>query len=96
MKKRYAILLSILLVSLPVLSACDLFGGGDREREYYQQQLEAYKKVQEANQKATEEYNKNLQKGLQKWSEEYKQWQEQQLQQQIQKVEEAEQAQAGQ
>jgi len=89
MKKRYAILLSILLVSLPVLSACDLFGGGDREREYYQQQLEAYKKVQEANQKATEEYNKNLQEGLQKWADEYKKWQEQQLLQQVEAAEQA-------
>jgi len=90
MRKRRAILLAILLVSLPVLSACDLFGGGDSDREYYQQQLEAYKKVQEANQKAAEEYNKNLQEGLQKWADEYRKWQEQQLQQQIQRVEEAE------
>ena len=93
MKKRYAILLSILLVSLPVLSACDLFGGGDREREYYQQQLEAYKKVQDANQKATEEYNKNLREGLQKWSQEYKEWQDKQLEQQVQKAAEAQAAQ---
>ena len=89
MKKRHALLLAILLVSLPVLSACDLFGGGDSDREYYQQQLEAYKKVQEANQKATEEYNKNLQEGLQKWADEYKKWQEQQLLQQVEAAEQA-------
>ena len=83
MKKRHAILLAILLVSLPFLSACDLFGGGESDREYYERQLEAYKKLQEANQKTIEEYNKNLQEGLQKWADEYRKWQEQQLQQQV-------------
>ncbi len=89
MKKWHALLLAILLISLPVLSACDLFGGGESDQEYYERQLEAYKKVQEANQKATEEYNKNLQEGLQKWADEYKKWQEQQLLQQVEAAEQA-------
>ncbi|MCK4273604.1 MAG: hypothetical protein KAW90_01835 [Dehalococcoidales bacterium] len=89
MKKWHIVPLAILLVSLPFLSACDLFGGGDSEREYYEQQLEAYKKVAEANQKAQEEYRKNLQEGLQQWTEEYNKWQEQQLQQQVDEATEA-------
>ena len=81
MKKWHMIPLAVLLVSLPFLSACDLFGGGNDEQEYYQQQLEAYQKVAEENRKAQEAYQKSLQEGLQKWSEEYNKWQEQQLQQ---------------
>ena len=83
MKKWLIAPLAVLLATLPFLSACDLFGGGDSEREYYEQQLEAYKKVAEANRKAQEEYNKNLREGLQKWTEEYNKWQKQQLQQQV-------------
>ncbi|MBN1176865.1 MAG: hypothetical protein JXA51_04210 [Dehalococcoidales bacterium] len=83
MKKWVIAPLAVLLVALPFLSACDLFGGGDSEREYYEQQLEAYKKVAEANRKAQEEYNKNLREGLQQWSEEYKKWQDQKLQQEV-------------
>ena len=96
MKKWQAIVLAILLVSLPALSACDLFGGKDKEREYYQQQLEAINKAQEAYQKQQEEYYKSLQDGFQQWSEEYNKWQETQLQQQIQQAEAAEKANTGQ
>lgn len=89
MKKWHTLPLFFMIISLPFLSACDLFGGGNDEREYYEQQLEAYQKVAEANQKAREEYNKNLREGLQQWSEEYNKWQEQQLQQQIDAATEA-------
>ena len=63
MKKWHMIPLAVLLVSLPFLSACDLFGGGNDEQEYYQQQLEAYQKVAEENRKAQEAYQKSLQEG---------------------------------
>ena len=50
MKIWQVLVLVVLLVSLPVLSACDLLGlGGESEEEkYYRQQLEAYRQQQEA------------------------------------------------
>ena len=74
-----SILMVILLVTLPALSACDLFGGSkDKEREYYEQQLEYYKQVQEANNKAREEYRKQLQEGLEEWAKAFNEWQDKQ------------------
>ena len=91
MKIWQAVLLSMLLATMPVLSACDLLGIGDskekRQQEHYRQQIEAIKEVQEANQKAQEEYNKQLQKGLEEWGQAYRDWQERQLKQQLQQVE---------
>jgi ABC-type transport system involved in cytochrome bd biosynthesis fused ATPase/permease subunit len=86
--KRF-ILLAILLVTMLVLSACDLFGTSraEQEREYYEQQIEAIKKAQEIHRQQQEEYNQRLKEGLEKWSEAYGQWQEQQRQQQMQKLE---------
>ena len=67
MKIWQAIFLSVLLVTMPILSACELLGiGSSRERqqqEYYRQQLETYKKIQEANRKQQEAYNQQLQQG---------------------------------
>ncbi len=89
MKIWQAILLSMLLITMPVLSACDLFGKSraQREREYYEEQLEAYKKVQEANRKAQEEYNKRLQEGLEEYFREYQKYQQQLQQQQLEQLE---------
>lgn len=94
MKKWHAILLAILLVSLPVLSACDLLGIGDskdKEREYYEQQLKAFQQVQEANRKAQEAYNESLKKGLEDYLKEWQKYQ-QSVQQQIAQIEAAEKA----
>jgi len=91
MKIWQAILLAILLAATPVLSACDLLGLGnsqqEREQEYYQQQLEAYQKVQEANRKQQEAYNEQLRQGLEEY---YKAWQEHQFQQQMKQLEQLE------
>lgn len=94
MKKWHAILLAVLLVSLPVLSACDLLGLNkkEKEREYYEQQLEAIKKVQEANQKAQEEYYEALRKGLEEYLQEWQKYQKSVQQQQIAEIEAAEKA----
>jgi len=99
MKKWYAILLVVLLASLPVFSACDLLGIGDsksKEQEYYQQQIKAYQQVQEANQKAQEAYNEQLQKGLQEWANAYGEWSANQTQEQVQAATEANKARQGQ
>jgi len=94
MKIWHAILLSMLLVALPVLSACDFLGiGNSREKqqqEYYRQQLEAIQKVQEANQKAQEDYNRQVQQGLKEWEEAYRAWLKQQQEQQLNKLQQVE------
>ena len=84
MKIWQATLLTISLVILPVLSACDLLGLGNsqqkQQEEYYRQQIEAYNKAQEINRQQTEAYNKALQQGLEDWAKEYNEWQQQQIQ----------------
>ena len=92
MKIWQAILLSMLLITMPVLSACELFGDSQeqRQREYYERQLEAYRKVQEANRKAQEAYNEQVRQGLEEWSKAYKAWVEQQQQQQRQQLQQLE------
>ena len=89
MKIWRAILLAILLVTMPVLSACDLFGNSraEQEREHYQRQIEAIQKAQEIHRQQQEEYNKRLQEGLEKWSEAYGEWQEKVREQQMQQLE---------
>ncbi len=90
MKIWQASLLILLLVTMPILSACDLLGiGSSRERqeqEYYRQQLETYKKIQEANRQQREEYNKRLQQGLEEYFKEYQKYQQQAQQQQLQQI----------
>ena len=84
------ILLAVLLVTMPFLSACDLFGLGNsrakQEREYYEQQLEAIQKAQEIHRQQQEDYNRRLQEGLEKWSEAYGEWQKRQQQQKIEQL----------
>lgn len=94
MKRWHAILLAIMLASLPVLSACDLLGLNkkEKEREYYEQQLEAVKKVQEANQAAQEAYYESLREGLEDYLEQWAKYQKQVQQQQIAEIEAAEKA----
>ena len=86
MKKWHAILLVVLLASLPVFSACDLLGLGGKssEQDYYDKQIKAYQQVQEANRKAQEAYNEQLQKGLQEWANAYGAWSANQTQEQVQ------------
>ena len=92
MKIWQAILLATLLVTMPVLSACDLLGIGNsqarQEQEHYRQQLETYKKIQEANRQQQEEYNKRLQQGLEEYFKEYQKYQQQVQQQQLQQIQE--------
>ena len=87
MKIRRVVLLAILLVTMPALSACDLFGFGDsraeQEREIYEQQIKAIQKAQELQRQRQEEYQERLQEGLEKWADAYGEWQKQQQQQQI-------------
>ncbi len=85
MKKWQGVLLTALLVTMPVFSACD---SQKKQDELYRQQLEAIQKIQEANQQQQEAYNKALEKGLNEWSQAYSDWQAQQQQQQIQAAQE--------
>jgi DNA phosphorothioation-dependent restriction protein DptG len=86
-KFRRIILVALLLVTIPALTSCDLFGNSkERERAEYERQLEYFKQVQEANQKAQEDYNERVKEGLEQWAEEYQEWQEAQTQQNIEQV----------
>jgi len=81
-----ALLLAVMLISIPLLSACDLLGiksKQEKEQEYFEQQLEYYNKVQEANQKAQEEYNRQVQESLQQYLDEYSEYQQDVKEQQI-------------
>jgi uncharacterized protein YlxW (UPF0749 family) len=70
------ILLAILLLTMPLLSACDLFGNSkEKEAE------ELNRKIQEELQKAQDEYNRQLQEAIDKYQEDYKKWQEEQSKQ---------------
>ena len=85
MKLWKIIPLCVLVAALPVFSACGLFGQSqqDKDREYYEQQIEYYKKVQEANQKAQEEYRQKVKEGLEQYLEEYSKYQQAVQKQQI-------------
>ena len=70
------ILLIGLLITMPLLSACDLFGNSkEKEAE------ELNRKIQEELQKAQDEYNRQLQEALEQYQEDYKKWQEEQAKQ---------------
>jgi ABC-type transporter lipoprotein component MlaA len=86
MKIWQVIILAVLLVSLPALSACKALGlgGNDNEEELYRQQLEAYQQQREAYQKYREEYYQKLEEGLNQYMEAYQDYQDQQTQLQIQ------------
>jgi type III secretory pathway component EscR len=92
MKIWQVVMILALLVSLPVLSSCDLLGigGKSKEQKYLEQQLELMQQQQEAAQKAQEEYYQNLQKALNDYLKQYNEWmqtqQEQQLQQAIEQA----------
>jgi regulator of protease activity HflC (stomatin/prohibitin superfamily) len=94
MKIWQAILLSMLLVAMPVLSACDWLGIGNsrqqQEQEYYRKQLEAIHQAQEADRKAQDQYNKNLQEGLQEYLKEYHEYQQKKQLKQLQQLEQLE------
>ena len=91
MKIWQVVLLVMLLITIPVFSACDLLGIGSskqqQQEDYYRQQLEAIQKVQEDNRKQQEEYNQRIQQGLDDWGDAYKDWLDQRQKQQLQQVE---------
>lgn len=88
MKLWHGILVAVILAVVPLLSACEELGLGgsseyERQQEYYEQQLEAFKKVQESNRQQQEAYNRQVAEGLKQWSEAYDTWLEQQQKQQL-------------
>lgn len=85
MKIKHALIVAVLLISLPALVSCDLFGSKDK-KELYQLQIEAYQKQQEEYQKAQEEYYQSLQKALDDYNKAYEEWQKNDLQQKLQQV----------
>ena len=84
MKMRQALLVAILLISIPALVSCDLFGPS--KEEIRQQQIKAYQQQLEAYQKAQDEYYKNLEKSLNEYYKSYTESQQNELQQKIQQV----------
>jgi hypothetical protein len=84
MKMRHALLLAVLLVSLPTLVSCNLFGPS--EEELRQQQIEVYQKQMEAYQKAQDEYYQSIEKSLNDYNKAYSEWQQNELQQKLQQV----------
>jgi uncharacterized protein HemX len=80
--------LVILLISLPVLSACDFLGlGGSKktqEQEAYEKQVKALQEQQEANERYQQEqqqYYEQIQKALEEYYKQYNEYQQQQIQQ---------------
>ena len=72
-----------LLVSLPILSSCELLGlggGKSKEQQYYEQQLQLMQQQQEANQKAQQAYYEALQKGLNDYLKQYSEYEQAQIQ----------------
>ena len=59
-----------LVLCLTLLSACGLFGKSkaEKDREYQEQQIEAYNQAVEAYNQQQEEYRESLQKALQEWA----------------------------
>ena len=92
MKLWQGIPVAVLLVLLPVLSACEALGidsQAARERAHREEVLKAYQKQQEAYRKQQEAYNKQLEQGLNEWSKAYGIWAKQRQEQQIKKAEQA-------
>jgi predicted Holliday junction resolvase-like endonuclease len=78
------ILLAVLLLTIPLVSACDIFGNSkEKEAE------ELNKKIQEELQKAQDEYNRQLQEAIDQYQEDYKKWQEDQSKQLEEELESA-------
>ena len=88
MKLWQVVMILVLLVSLPVLSSCDLLGigGKSKEQKYLEQQLELMQQQQAAAQKAQEEYYQNLQKALNDYLKQYNEFMQTQQQQQLQQA----------
>ncbi len=91
MKLWQVVMIVVLLVSLPVLSSCELLGigGKSKEQKYLEQQIELMKQQQEAAQKAQDEYYQNLQKALNDYLKQYNDYQQAQQQQQLQAIQQA-------
>ena len=81
------VLLAVLLLTIPILSACDLFGNSEEEERARQEELG--RKIQEELQKAQDEYNKQLQEAMDEFTEEYKKWQQEQAELQEEQIEKA-------
>jgi hypothetical protein len=91
MKILQTVVFALLLVSLPLLSSCDVLGigGKSKERIYYEQQMQLIQMQQEAAQKAQEEYSQQLQQALNDYLKQYNDYMQAQQQAQIQALEQA-------
>jgi ribulose kinase len=99
MKTWQAAVLVILVVTLPVLSACDLLGIGGKkasDQELYEQWVKAIQEQQEADRKAQEEYYRQIQEALNNYSQQYSEYQQQELQRQLEAARAAQEAASGQ
>ena len=76
-----------LLVTIPILSACDLFDNSEEEERKRQEELN--RQIQEELQKAQDEYTRQLEEVLQEFTEEYKKWQQEQADLQKEQIEKA-------
>ena len=84
MKMRHTLIIAVLLISLPALVSCNLFGPSKEELQ--RQQIEAYQKALDEYQKAQDEYYQGLEKALNDYNKAYAEWQQQNLQQSLQEV----------
>jgi uncharacterized membrane-anchored protein YhcB (DUF1043 family) len=78
MKLWQVIILTVLLVVVPVLSACGPSKAQQAQEQARREQLEAYQKQMDAYQKSVEAYQKGLEEGLTEYVKEYDKWLEQQ------------------
>ena len=86
MKLWYGILLAVLLVVMPVLSACGPSEADIAYQKAYREALEAYQEQMEAYKERTETYQKNLEEGLIEYFEEYEKYKKKLMEQQLQQL----------
>jgi hypothetical protein len=81
----------LLLVSLPLISSCQLLGigGKSKEQSNYELQMELMQKNQEAAQKAQDEYYQQLQQALNDYLKQYNDYTQGQVQVQAQAIQDA-------
>ncbi len=87
--KLWGILSIVLLVVLPILSACGTNDAEKARRKAYEDGLKIYQEQMNAYNEQVEAYQKAYQEGLQEYLDAYGEYQQEVQKQQIQQIEEA-------
>ncbi len=87
--KLWGLLSIVLLVVLPILSACGPSDAEKAQRKAYEDGLKIYQERMNAYNEQVEAYQKAYQEGLKEYLEAYGEYQQEAQKQQIQQIEEA-------